>query len=747
MRNQAFLKKLLVALTLLLLVPISVVTVFSYSSITSYAEDEIGEFNAFYLRSMSQTVEVMVDALIDSAMNATMSEKISRLSFLPSRSIINSGPETVACINAFNLLNELVMTNGNLFSAYLYIDDSQYILASDIGMSKLEQFYDLEWLGHLPDPGTGSISWMDTRVAGNPQKGYGHVVTFLCPLQSYVSNMSGAIVFNVKEEAFSTLFGAYGSTGSANVAIAKADGTVMAAQNKAVIGKPMEAEPFGVILERPAATGYFIQKSPDEVEMISYHRSAGKGWIYIGRTSVDPLLERSRGLQVQMVLFNLLLALLALVAVYFIAIRYTSPLSHLISEVRKRSEGSQQGGDFALLTRTYTSLLSEEKRLVQLRDERKQDAHRRILTDLLMGKPSEEETGIAWPACVAVMLIDDEAAFRARYPTDQRFYMRNMLMTLCTQMAVPDWQVQSLLYENRQMVLVFSAVNDTGALLRRMGEFRESAAANLELSVTVGIGLPAADSSGIQTSYREAVDAARGRLLHGPGGCFLHSPPDKELPYYFPLSQERQLISQLRIGNVAGADEALSGFFAAVREYERLTPDNAAQILNQLAGVLMKHMVETHLNTSLLMPDGGNPFLQIGAAETLEQAEADSHALLARLAELSLQEDTADHTERMLQYIKRNYTHDFGIEELADSIGLSYSHARRLFKSAFGKTITEFLNEYRIELARELLENPAVSIASVARQVGYNNEQSFYRFFKKYHGVTPSEYRKRLRQS
>ncbi|UZQ86925.1 helix-turn-helix transcriptional regulator [Thermoclostridium stercorarium] len=57
-------------------------------------------------------------------------------------------------------------------------------------------------------------------------------------------------------------------------------------------------------------------------------------------------------------------------------------------------------------------------------------------------------------------------------------------------------------------------------------------------------------------------------------------------------------------------------------------------------------------------------------------------------------------------------------------------------------SITDYLNTYRIEKAKNMLKNSNLNLEKIALSVGYNNIQSFKRYFKKYEGITPSEYRK-----
>lgn len=94
-------------------------------------------------------------------------------------------------------------------------------------------------------------------------------------------------------------------------------------------------------------------------------------------------------------------------------------------------------------------------------------------------------------------------------------------------------------------------------------------------------------------------------------------------------------------------------------------------------------------------------------------------------------------------YILQHLGKDFGIEELADYLGISCSYFCLLFKNHFGETFVEYLTRQRIETAKTLLQSSSKSITSIGAVVGYQERRYFTKVFQKYTGMTPSEYRSR----
>ena len=92
-------------------------------------------------------------------------------------------------------------------------------------------------------------------------------------------------------------------------------------------------------------------------------------------------------------------------------------------------------------------------------------------------------------------------------------------------------------------------------------------------------------------------------------------------------------------------------------------------------------------------------------------------------------------------------TPDLNLPKLAKTIGCSPNHLSQVINSGFGKSFYDFLNQYRIEHARNLLlKNDNHAIVNIAFAVGFNSNSAFYSAFKKYLGYTPAEYRKILKK-
>ena len=94
-----------------------------------------------------------------------------------------------------------------------------------------------------------------------------------------------------------------------------------------------------------------------------------------------------------------------------------------------------------------------------------------------------------------------------------------------------------------------------------------------------------------------------------------------------------------------------------------------------------------------------------------------------------------------LSYIEQNFQNDISIEDISSFCGLNRSYFGKIFHETVGKSPQEFLMNYRMTKAAELLKLTKLSISDIGNAVGYPNQLHFSRAFKNVYGVSPRNWR------
>lgn len=101
---------------------------------------------------------------------------------------------------------------------------------------------------------------------------------------------------------------------------------------------------------------------------------------------------------------------------------------------------------------------------------------------------------------------------------------------------------------------------------------------------------------------------------------------------------------------------------------------------------------------------------------------------------------------RMKQYVEEHATLPFQLEDVAGHVDISVSRAVHLFKEAFGTSIIKYVNEVRLEMARERITFSPMPLEHVAETCGFANYTYFHRVFRNRFNMSPRQYRVHSRE-
>ena len=112
-----------------------------------------------------------------------------------------------------------------------------------------------------------------------------------------------------------------------------------------------------------------------------------------------------------------------------------------------------------------------------------------------------------------------------------------------------------------------------------------------------------------------------------------------------------------------------------------------------------------------------------------------------------VQKDHQDQLVLQVQtYIEQHFKDKFTVDELAREHATIRRTLERRFKRATGNTVNEYTQRVRTEAAKKLLEAGHANISEVLEQVGYGDPKAFRDVFRRYVGITPTQYRDKFKQ-
>lgn len=117
--------------------------------------------------------------------------------------------------------------------------------------------------------------------------------------------------------------------------------------------------------------------------------------------------------------------------------------------------------------------------------------------------------------------------------------------------------------------------------------------------------------------------------------------------------------------------------------------------------------------------------------------------ILFELLDITSLKSSNEHVLRIVKYIEENITQKMSLQSISNEVGLTKEYTAHIFKKETNKTLTHYLNERKLLLAKELILHNTMSLTQLAAYLGYDNYNYFSRLFKHFFKITPIAFKNR----
>jgi YesN/AraC family two-component response regulator len=348
----------------------------------------------------------------------------------------------------------------------------------------------------------------------------------------------------------------------------------------------------------------------------------------------------------------------------------------------------------------------------------------------------------------ALISIDRYDVFCEKHASEQQYYMKLMVLHTCCEVTNQKYMTTGLIYDKNRIAIVINCELSDPALIRSdlQGSFKtlqNEVAKVLSNTITIGIGSCYESLENICLSFNEAQEAMKRRIVEGVGSIIFYTARDEETKYFYPYNIEKRILNFLQLGSREDVILALEDLKGEIRGNKEISPENVEQIYIQLVGNTVKLLVESNINISNIFGSSYNVFQKLFSKEDLDGINTwltgFYSGIMQYISESS--DKRAPKADMVMDYIHIHFRSDIDTTSISDNTGVCYSSVGRIVRSKTGKNVLEYINRLRIEEAKRLLRQTDMNMKEIAVNIGYNNEQSFFRYFRKLEGLTPGEFR------
>ncbi|MFB5760533.1 helix-turn-helix transcriptional regulator [Paenibacillus medicaginis] len=506
-------------------------------------------------------------------------------------------------------------------------------------------------------------------------------------------------------------------------------------------------------------TGYFEEQGL----AVNVLGSDPHNWTYVSIVSIQEITKESR--KIALVTVNACVLIFSVIAVfaYFGSRRMYEPIRRMFAIMQQFGGEADDAGkkdEFAYIEERLHILFSSRRQLQQQLQGQRGQIKEFFLHKLFMGQVTEREFvyksgvyGIADTSdSLGVLVIQIDTLQDTRYTEKDKELLLFAIHNIVGEMIPSHNLMGSLLLDQSQVSLITSDLDrpdELKALFHQLAGLIQSKVHELlQLQVSIGISRAFHRYAGAMNAYSEALEALKRRISLGyhvivsyddiESSSVVSIQPDASWAYL-----ENSLIHALQAGDEASALEHFDRYVRSIMEQN--VPFNDFQILMLELITRIYRLVQQHggaLNSLLGTNSAVQQFLKLSTAVDIV-SWFKTKLFPPALSFLKEQIDSQymSIARQMVQMIHDAYDQDITLEACSEKLKFHPVYLSRVFKKEIGVTFSEYLTEYRINMAKLWLKDSSLKVNEIAERLSYRNATGFIRTFRKQTGMTPGQYR------
>ena len=216
---------------------------------------------------------------------------------------------------------------------------------------------------------------------------------------------------------------------------------------------------------------------------------------------------------------------------------------------------------------------------------------------------------------------------------------------------------------------------------------------------------------------------------------------DAQQPLEYTRQQERKLYDRVFAGEVLQAVNYAEQIIEPGLS-DTVTRGQMEKLCTALVQTVSRAVAERSDNSNVVTAAGEVYALLAGQCATATDYRKAVTDYIYAVAETSqAPKETDNILAGVNRYLQENYHREFSGEEMASALAVSRSYLSSYYKSKTGLNLSDSIQSYRVEKAKQLLKEGDVKISDIGPLVGIPSSNTFLRQFKKCTGLTPKEYR------
>jgi two-component system, response regulator YesN len=275
---------------------------------------------------------------------------------------------------------------------------------------------------------------------------------------------------------------------------------------------------------------------------------------------------------------------------------------------------------------------------------------------------------------------------------------------------------------------------------------------NVDFNVTIGAGDNAKHYSDLSNSYHRAQKSISQRLSKGGGQVYMldELPASKDISARIDFKLEQELMACFERCDMIGSANIIESLYKPFKDHDIIDVGSLQKLNFQLILLIYKIMNALGSNPEEILGDEFILYNNLNAHSSIDSIFG-SYSRWLGLCFSSITVIREKGYMKLMEiaksYIESNYAKNITLESISDHVHLSTAYFSKQFKFYLNENFVDYLNNFRMNKAKELLKDGIYKASDVAKMVGFNDEKYFYKVFKRHTGFTPTEFKNIYRNS
>lgn len=586
------------------------------------------------------------------------------------------------------------------------------------------------------------------------------LLTFiLYPDFSLSSSSKSAIIINIDQAyILNTIRRISGSSQDTDIFVMDSGGQVLSHTDSSYFMKDFSKNDYAKrILNENKPQGSFIENIDNKKQLVTYVKSGQLNWYFVSVRPYRTIIYNIEKLKV----ITAAVALALLIFGIFISMVMTgfiyNPMKSLMDKIASNSYNTippkAKLDEYEIISEAFSKSQEIEKNARSVIKEN-------YLISLLTGSSGEStdsdaivkdiERELLGPYfCCFLLKIDNLRKLNDAYDTKRLNFTNSSLYNISFQQFKDYSSIDIVKTEKDEVVLLVQLAKDImdKKIIQSLNEMQTAINSQFNITISISIGDIVYSRNDIHVSYKSCIEYMKYRLFYGYG-CTIDSNNVKEhfnTNIKYPVLIEKKTIESIKSGNRSLAEDLIGDF---VKSVDSVSYYQAINYCNQFITAIFRYFE----NSVDLLNYNMNAMGSISNSETLEDISQTMIDFCLKVISLLEEKNSTAAAQkykiiidRVQNYVKENYSNqNLSLEFVSDIVGLSAGYLGKLFKSNTSISFNEYLNSIRLEKAKVLLSKTSEPASKICEAVGIFNVSYFSTLFKKYYGLTPSQYREQI---